>query len=377
MKKFKFLSVLLLIPWILLAQDKVKREFDTTPGKKLDVELTTGGSISISGWDKNVVQIEVRLHGADKEDYTFDFDERSSGIQVEISYDGHRRRHGGRVSLDIQVPDKYNLDLETMGGNIEIKGVEGTFTGETMGGEIELYDLKGDVDLTTMGGEIHVEDCELDGRVKTMGGEVTVRDVIGDLDASTMGGEVSYSIVKKHDTRKDAKPVKISTMGGEIEVDEAPGGADVSTMGGEIRIGSARKYVKAKTMGGEIEIEKIDGGVKATTMGGDITVNMVGDPDEYDRDVILSSMGGDIVLTVPSGLSMDFDIKLSITRRSKGQYKIISDFPMKIEESEEDDWDWSEGSARKYIYGTGEVQGGKNKIRIDTINGDIVIKKGK
>jgi DUF4097 and DUF4098 domain-containing protein YvlB len=164
-------------------------------------------------------------------------------------------------------------------------------------------------------------------------------------------------------------------MGGEIEVDDAPGGADVSTMGGEIRIRSARKYIKAKTMGGEIKIDEIDGGVKATTMGGDVEVNMVGDPDKYDRDVVLSSMGGDIILTVPAGLSMDFDIKLTLTHRARDdEYRIISDFPIDIEKS--GDWDSMSRSDRRYIYGTGKVAGGKNKIRIDTINGDIIIKKG-
>jgi DUF4097 and DUF4098 domain-containing protein YvlB len=373
MKYLNIFSVVFLLPWLLFAQDEVKKEFKTTPGKKLEVELTTGGSIEISGWDKNVVSVIAHIRG-DKEDYDLEFDQRSSGIRLEVSYEGHRRNGHGGVSLDIHVPSKYDIELETMGGDLTIKGVEGEFSGETMGGEIELYHLKGKAHLTTMGGEIRVEDCELDGQVKTMGGEISLRDVIGDLDASTMGGEVSYRNVKKRDKRDDAKEVKISTMGGEIEVDDAPGGANVSTMGGDIRIRSAGKFVKAKTMGGDIDIEEINGGVKATTMGGDITVNMVGDPDEFERDVVLSSMGGDIILTVPKDLSMEFDIKLTVTKRSSDAYEIISDFPMKIDKS--DNWDNSRGSERRYIYGTGKVKDGKNRIRIDTINGDIVIKKG-
>jgi len=373
MKILTSIFILLLIPTFLFAQNKIKRDIDTKPGKTLDLELTTGGSIEVKGWDKNVVSIVAHIRG-NEEDYYIDVAERSSGIKVEVSYEG-RGRHNGGVSVEVKVPNKYNLKLETMGGDIMLTDIEGTFSGETMGGEIELYHLKGEVNLTTMGGEIKVEDCDLDGQVKTMGGEVSLRDVIGDLDASTMGGEVSYRNVKRRDQRDDAREVKISTMGGEIEVDDAPGGADVSTMGGEIRIRSARKYVKAKTMGGEIKIDEIDGGVKATTMGGDVQVNMVGDPDEYDRDVVLSSMGGDIILTVPAGLSMDFDIKLTLTHRARDdEYRIISDFPMEIEKS--GDWESAGRSDRRYIYGTGKVAGGKNKIRIDTINGDIIIKKG-
>ena len=362
MKYFKIIFVIVFLPLALFAQEKIKKEIKTQPGKTLDLELSTGGDIEVTGWDKDVVSVVAHIPG-DKEDYYIDVAERSSGIKVEISYEG-RGRHNGGVSVDVKVPNKYNLELETMGGEITLKDIEGSFSGETMGGEIQLYHLKGEVDLTTMGGEIKVEDCDLDGQVKTMGGEVSLRDVIGDLDASTMGGEVSYRNVKRRDQREDAREVKISTMGGEIEVDDAPGGANVSTMGGEIRIRSAKKYVKAKTMGGEIKIDKIDGGVQATTMGGDVEVNMVGDPDQYDRDVVLSSMGGDIILTVPAGLSMDFDIKLTLTHRASNDFKIISDFPIDIEKSEDRD---SDTGNRKYIYGTGKVAGGKNKIRIDTI----------
>ena len=373
MKTFKRLLILVLLPFLVLAQDKIKKEIKTEPGKTLDIELTTGGDITVTGWDKNLMSIVASVRG-DKEDYNINVNDRSSGIKVEISFEGRHNRSSG-VSVDIQVPKKYNLELETMGGDITLREIDGNFAGETMGGEIELYQLTGEVDLTTMGGEIRVEDCELDGQVKTMGGEISLRDVIGDLDASTMGGEVSYRNVKRRDDRQDAREVKISTMGGEIEVDDAPGGANVSTMGGEIRIRSAKKYVKAKTMGGEIKIDKIDGGVKATTMGGDVEVHMVGDPEQYDRDVVLSSMGGDITLTVPTGLSMDFDIKLTVTHRASNDYKIISDFPIKIEKS--GDLEDTGRSDRRYIYGTGEVAGGKNKIRIDTVNGDIIIKKGK
>jgi len=375
MRMMILLSLLIALPLQLFAQSKVNRTFETTPGKRLEIDLTTGGSIEINGWDKNEVSIIANLRGGDEEDYSFKYKERSWGISVEISYEGRRRNGSGGVTLDVKVPKKYNIEMETMGGDLTVNGVEGRFSGETMGGEIELFNLKGEANLTTMGGEIRVEDSELDGQVKTMGGEITLRDVIGNLDASTMGGEVSYRNTKKQDLREDAKEVTISTMGGEIQVDDAPGGANVSTMGGEIKIRRARKFVKAKTMGGEIDIEERDGGVKATTMGGDITVNMVGDPNKYDRDVVLSSMGGDIILTVPKELSMDFDIKLTITRRSSDKYRIISDFPINIEKS--DDWDRSEGSDRRYIYGTGKVKDGKNRIRIDTTNGDIIIKKGK
>jgi hypothetical protein len=373
MKKITLVFILFSLFGLLYAQSHFKREFETKPGKSLKVDLNTGGSITITGWDKSMVSVKSDLDEDDMENYKIDIDESAQGIDIGVTYVGYGRGGGG-VDLDLHVPNKYDLELETMGGEITIKNVEGIIQGETMGGDVDLKNLKGTIELTTMGGDITVDDSELEGEVKTMGGDIEFTDVIGTVKGSSMGGDVIYRNVNKKTAKGGGKEIRISTMGGEINLDSAPAGANVSTMGGDIRVRSAAKFVKAKTMGGDIDIDEIDGGAKASTMGGDVTVTMVGDPDHGDRDVDLSSMGGDIVLTLPEGISIEFDIKLTYTERASRDYKITCDFPIEIKVSE--DWDYSQGSARKYIFGTGTVAGGKNKIRVDTINGNIIIKKG-
>ncbi len=126
------------------------------------------------------------------------------------------------------------------------------------------------------------------------------------------------------------------------------------------------------SMGGGIAI---DGWVRAETMGGDVDVTMVGDPAKGRRDVDLSSKSGDITLIVPADLSMDVHVTLAQTRNAHKTYRIISDFSLDQEESKE--WDYDNGTPRKYIYATGSIAAGKNKITIETINGDVYLKKGK
>jgi DUF4097 and DUF4098 domain-containing protein YvlB len=372
MKALQTIIFLFMASALLLAQNKIERKFEIGSGSDIDIDLHTGGSIIVIGWDKELVELFADVDD-DIEDYRIDFREHSSGLSIDVGYSGHGR-HSGDVEITIRVPKKSNLELETVGGDISIDNIEGKIGGETMGGEIELSNLKGKIELTTMGGEIDVKNSNLDGELKTMGGNITFENVSGDVKGTTMGGDVKYKGEGRDRDRDKNREVSISTMGGDIKVDDAPGGANVSTMGGEIRIGSAGKYVKAKTMGGDIEVKEVDGGFKLSTMGGDVTAKMIGNPDTGDRDIDISSMGGDINVTVPPGLSMRFDLKLTYTKRSSGSYQIISDFPVKIEESE--DWDYSNGSPRKIIYGSGEVAGGKYKVKIETINGNIVIRKG-
>ena len=372
MKALHITIFLFIAAGLLMAQEKIERKFEISSGSKVEIDLNTGGSINITGWEQELVQVTAEVE-YDINDYRIDFKERSSRLSIDVSYAG-RGRHSGDVEITVYVPRRTDLELETMGGDITIDNIEGEIDGETMGGELDLSNLKGKIELTTMGGDIDVRDSDLDGEVKTMGGDITFRDVSGDVEGSTMGGDVKYIGQGKRASQNTDREVRISTMGGEIKVDNAPAGANVSTMGGDIKIGSAGKYVKAKTMGGDIELKEVDGGFKVSTMGGDVTAKMIGNPDKGDRDIDISSMGGDITLTVPAGLSMNFDLKLTYTKRSSGSYKIISDFPVNTEET--DDWDYSDGSPRKYIFGTGEVAGGKFQVKIETINGDIIIRKG-
>jgi DUF4097 and DUF4098 domain-containing protein YvlB len=374
MKKFVIVLMVLGVLFSPVIAGTFEKEFSVKPGKKLTVDVQTGGSLEISGWEKSSVKFIVNFRGSRFEEDILDFYQDDEGVRMEVT-DGEYNNIG--LDFEIQVPSKFDLDINTMGGNIMISGVEGVITGQTMGGSLNLDNLKGKLKMTTMGGEIVLKEAEVDGNLKTMGGEVLFEDVVGDIEGTSMGGAVTFRNVKiKSGTpREGAGVVKISSMGGEIKVDDAPLGADVHTMGGEIQVKNAKVFVKAKTMGGEITIEQVDGWIDATTMGGEITAVMVGDPSQGKRDVDLSSKGGNIDLTLPAGISADFDIRLDYTRNSSQDYKIHSDFDIQIEESKE--WEYSRGNPRKTISGTGKIKGGQHRIRIHTINGNIWIRKGK
>ena len=352
--------------------ERFERIIDVEPGKQLRVEMTSGGTITVEGWDKNQVKIELNIRHGKLSENNIEVDHNSRGVIIEVRENGHGINSRG-MKLQVFVPNKFDLDLETMGGSIFITDVEGEIDGQTMGGSLDLKGLKGEISMTTMGGSILVKDSKLDGELKTMGGSIEFDNVTGEVKATTMGGSVSMKN-DKGTTVEDISEIKISTMGGDIHVDNAPNGADVHTMGGDITVKSAKNYVKAKTMGGEIEIKAIDGWIKATTMGGDIDIVMVGDASGPDHSVDLSSMGGEITLILPKNIDANFDIHLVYTKDSRKDYEIKSDFDLKIEEKSKD-WDYSRGQARKEIIGTGKAGTGKHNIYIKTVNGDIIIKK--
>ena len=182
---------------------------------------------------------------------------------------------------------------------------------------------------------------------------------------------VSCASVQSQESKSQATgALRISKAGGRIVVEDAPNGAVLNTGGGRIYVKSARGYVKADTGGGDIVIDAIDGSVKATTGSGNISVTMVG---ESERDVSISTASGDVTLVVPDGLGMDLNLKLAYTDNAKKAFRIVSDFPLNLRET--DVWSSAEGTPRKYIFGTGQIGAGRNRITIQNINGNIYLKR--
>ena len=108
-------------------------------------------------------------------------------------------------------------------------------------------------------------------------------------------------------------------------------------------------------------------------MGGDVEVKLNCDPKADDRDVELVSMHGDIVLYVPSSFSMDVDIEIRYSEDDEDDVDIISDFDIKekiTEDRERHHWDIT-----KTLHGSANLNGGKNRITIRTVNGRVYLKK--
>ena len=345
-----------------------EREISVRSGGLLELDLDTGGEITVVGWSNESVQVSADILGRSADIVDLAVEERDGGVFIRSRYTEDRRSTSSSIDFEIRVPSIFDVKIKSMGGGVSIDGVEGTFSGKTMGGKLKLTNLKGELQLTTMGGSITLTNSDVDGKVKTMGGRALVEDVFGDVKVTSMGGEVTHRRVTRTHGDSIGDQVKIDTMGGNINVSDAPAGADVHTMGGNITIDSAREFVKAKTMGGDIRIKEADGWVKATTMAGDVEVMVLG-----GHDVELTSMHGEVTLVMPEGADLDIEIKLDYTKNSSRNYKIISDF--QIDQQESSEWDYDHGSPRKTIRGT--AAGGGNRVVIRTINGNVYLKRSR
>ena len=340
-----------------------ERTLPAQPGENLRIDMRSGGSVEVQGTEAGEVKVEWDAAGRSAENIQVDVQRVEKGVRVASA--------GHSLNLRILVPRRFNLDLHTSGGNIKIADVEGKFDGQTMGGNIVLNRVKGGLSLSTRGGNISMADSDMDGIVTTMGGSISLKNVAGNTKVSTMGGHVTLDNVVQRGGYSIDKVVEVSTMGGNISVANAPRGANVSTQGGNVVIDKSSDRVEARTMGGNITLGEHGGQLIASTMGGDVKAVIV--PGSSNQNIDISSMGGRIDLTLPADFSGVFDLEIAYTRQSTKDYQIVSDFPVRQETTPE--WDQRQGNALKFIRGTGTAGGGANKVKIRTVNGNILIKK--
>lgn len=368
------------------ASDDIDREFEVGANGTLSIR-SDAGAIDVRTWDQDRVRLRVRNTRG------FEVEIDQSGNDVSVVADSRGSLFGlGRsnIGFTVDVPVQYNVDLNTGGGKITVADISGEVEVDTSGGSIEIGVVTGgDVQADTSGGSIEVRGATGDVEVDTSGGNITIGDVVGQVIADTSGGRIRIGDVQgdiEADTSggnievgESTGRVHLDTSGGSIRAAWAMGEISANTSGGNIYLAGSDTLVKADTSGGNIEIDAANGPVEADTSGGNITINnataavhadtsggrieveITATAGRVDGSIDLDTAGGDITLRIPSNFQASVRANLDVSRRSRGDYRIYTDFPLTIQEDDGD------------IIARGDINGGGDRITLRTNNSDIYI----
>jgi beta-lactamase regulating signal transducer with metallopeptidase domain len=379
-----------------------QKTISASPGETLLLDLETGGSVEVSGWDEPRVTVDARLGGRDANETRVDVERDSEGVRVRSQFVGSSDSHSTSHQFVIRVPRRFNVRIDSAGGGMSVENVEGLFKGTTGGGGLTLTHVKGTAELSTGGGEIDVDDVDLDGHVSTGGGKVTLTNVRGGLRGSS-GSEpvvhVNGSEVRSKDSvwsnstgssdsdsvttymndepndhpRLPRGAVDISKAGGSVDLDDAPNGARINTGGGDITVGSSSGLVDATTGGGDVRIGPVAGSVRASTGAGDVEITVT-DPAGREQSVQVFTGSGNVVVILPATLDAKFDIETAYTRKASPTH---IDSVWELDHKPPTDWDSSAGTPRRFVRATGIAGKGRGLVKIKAVNGDITLRRGR
>jgi hypothetical protein len=360
---------------LLHAREDIERSKSFNVGKGGTLEVTTSiGDIRVVVWERN--EVNVNVEGLDEEDLS-SVKMSQNGTIVRVSYRTRWNEGSGHVRFDINVPSQFNLDLNTSGGDLEVKGgLTGKIDGSTSGGDIKLGNVfGGPINVTTSGGDIITGKLEGEGHLKTSGGNIHVGNVNGSLIVNTSGGDIQIETVTK---TLDAKTsggninvgdvggeARVSTSGGDVNVGRVSGMATLNTSGGDIELRGASGKVSARTAGGDVRLQDITGSIDAKTAGGEIEAELIPSGKGGSR---LASAGGDVRLFIDekSKATIEATIRLDGWGWKKSHYVVKSEFPKESYETDEDAGE---------IHAVYKLNGGGEVIDLSTSNSNIEIHK--
>lgn len=286
-------------------EDLLTKSFPVTAGGKLVMNVDRGSiRITTSDSDKVNVKISRELKNVSAAEAKKIFEQHK--IEM-ISKDNEVRIEAKRpekitipgldnpfnrlqVEYTIAIPSRFDIDLRTAGGHIDVADLEGKAVVNTSGGNLHLGSIKGPLKAHTSGGHITVNKTIGDADVDTSGGDLRLGDILGNVTGHTSGGHITV--------QKSTGSVKVSTSGGNVRVDDASGPLIAHTSGGNVsaRLSNQPKGdCSLKTSGGNVEVQLASNlalDLDAHTSGGRVESDFPGTSNKQKTRLTAQLNGG-------------------------------------------------------------------------------------
>ena len=308
-------------------------------------------------------------------------------IQIRPEKKTHYKRNM-KTDYELKLPMNINLNLETIGGDIDVTDIRGEAILKTSGGDLDLENMMGRIEAHTSGGDIDVSRVEglirvhtsggdikivnSDGQfnVSTSGGDLEFLHLTGNIDAQTSGGSITLENIEGEsvECRTSGGNIRAEdisanltarTSGGEIDLENINGHVDVTTSGGDIDAEQITGSLICHTSGGDIEGKGIIGPVDASTTAGDIELELSYDSSIKEYSFNLETQSGNIFIRVPTGLPVNVDAEIFGTGTPQ---ELDSDIPLNISSSE------------NRVIGIGQIKNGTIPMRLRATFGTLTIK---
>ena len=247
--------------WASVAQER--KDFHYTKplnqGGRFSIE-NINGSVEISGWDRNEVDISGTKYARTKaylDEMKIDVQASAGVVSIRTVPPVERSHSNAGAKYIIRVPRRVAVDLAaSTNGSIQLSSVEGGARIRTSNGRVTAKSVKGLVDITTTNGNVDIVDVTGGARVATSNGTVEADNLHGEFNAKTTNGGIKARLF---DIPVNA-PVKAATSNGPVEltIDQVRSDVRASTNNGHIHLrlpSNTNARVEARTSNSSISSE--------------------------------------------------------------------------------------------------------------------------
>ena len=225
--------------WAVMAQEKQDFHYSKplNQGGRFSIE-NTNGSVEISGWDRNEVDISGTKYARTKaqlDEMKIDVQASNGAVSIRTIPPVDRSHSNAGAKYIIRVPRRVVVDLAaSTNGSIQLSSVEGGARIRTSNGRVTTKSVKGLLDITTTNGNVDIVDVTGGVHVSTSNGTVDADNLHGEFSARTTNGGIKARLF---DIPVNA-PVRVATSNGPVEltIDQVRSDVRASTNNGHIHL---------------------------------------------------------------------------------------------------------------------------------------------
>ena len=185
--------------------------------------------------------------------------------------------------------------------------------------------------------------------VECISAPIEVSEVTGIVEASSISGDVTVT--------GECEEVEAESISGDVFIDGGAPEIEISSISGKVKARGKTSKIDAQTINGSIDLDFdtfLNLNVESVAGGATVKGDLDGE-GSFSFDL----HSGDLVLTVPAGVSADFEIETFSGEIDNG-------FGQKSRKTSK----YAPGRELEFTTG-----GGDARVRINTFSGDVVIKK--
>jgi len=192
----------------------IHHSFPLNANGRLSVE-TFNGSIEVSGWDQNTIDISGTKYGPTQQaanDLPVSVDHTAEAVNIRVVRPVDRRNNLG-ARFVIKVPRGAALE-RLVSSNGAIRTIDGTGPTRlrTSNGSVHVAGLKGTLDVQTSNGGVELTDVDGDVVAHTSNGRVRAERLRGTLEATSSNGGITADVVRAD------RPVRLETSNSSVDL---------------------------------------------------------------------------------------------------------------------------------------------------------------
>jgi DUF4097 and DUF4098 domain-containing protein YvlB len=200
--------------------DRYRQDFHYTyplkSGGRLLVE-TFNGSVEVSGWDQETVDISGSKYAATQEAadaLKVAIDNSPDSVSIRVTRPSDRRGNMG-ARFVIKIPRAAFVDrIFTSNGAIRTQDGSGPARLHTSNGEIRVQALHGSLDAQTSNSSVELIDVDGDAKAHTSNGHIRIEGLRGSLEAGTSNASINARLEQV----PVGRPVRLETSNSSVEL---------------------------------------------------------------------------------------------------------------------------------------------------------------